>query len=159
TVPGHATGEHNAGGAALHVPLPGAARGRVKIVDVDHDVRTRRGEKAEVLEVSIAAKLDLDASVPLRAQAGSHDLHCAAKKGERRFPHAFKLDRQQLGHMVLAGRAQNIQGIEAPFGDILKSGPPQLIALSQAEFTGLFTGNHRAFLSTPCSTAALGWWR
>src|SRR5262249_40527904 len=115
-VPGYATGQHNAGGAALHVPFPGAARGRVKIVDVENDVRTRRGEKAEVLEVSVAAKLDLDSSVPLPAQVGSHDLYRATKECERRFPHAFEFDRQQLGHMVLARRAQNIQGIEAPFG-------------------------------------------
>src|SRR5262249_14217028 len=81
-VAGHAPGQHNARGAALHVPLPRAAHGLVKIVDVQHDLGAGRGKEAEVLEMSVPANLDFDAGTLSCSQISSHDLHRPAKEAK-----------------------------------------------------------------------------
>src|SRR6266853_3778503 len=60
TIAGDASGQNNAGGQPLYVPLPWAALGFVKIIDVERDLRAGRGEEAEVLDVRVPAHLDFN---------------------------------------------------------------------------------------------------
>jgi len=48
------------GGQALDIPLPGAAEGFVKIVDIEDDLCIGRGKEPEVSDMGITAKLDFD---------------------------------------------------------------------------------------------------
>ena len=50
--------DDNAGRESLNVPLPRRRQCFIEIVDVEEDVALRRGETAEVHQVSVAARLN-----------------------------------------------------------------------------------------------------
>ena len=79
---GFATGEDEAGGHALDVPLEGAADGLVEVVDVEDEAAVGRGEGAEVADVGVAAELGVDAGVGAEGEIAGHDGHRSAKESE-----------------------------------------------------------------------------
>jgi len=58
-----ASGEDEAYGEALDVPLEWAANGLVEVVDVEDEAAIGRGEGSEVADVRVAAELGEDAGV------------------------------------------------------------------------------------------------
>ena len=91
------------GGQALDIPLPGAAEGFVKIVDIEDDLCIGRGKEPEVSDMGITAKLDFDFGVFGRSQVGSHNLGCTPIEGEQRACHQVELDGQKFGQASPAG--------------------------------------------------------
>src|SRR5262249_234266 len=86
-----ASGEHEAGGHALQIPLEGRSAGFIEVIDVEDESAIRRGVSAEVAHVSIAADLRDDAGIGQRSEVGGHDRNSAAKETEGRCQHAFVL--------------------------------------------------------------------
>ena len=68
--------------------------GLIEIVQVEDQLAVRRGERAQVLHVRIAAQLSVEAGVGQSRQVGCHDGDCASKESERRQAHASVFDRQ-----------------------------------------------------------------
>ncbi len=52
-----AGGDDNAGRQSLDVPLPGSGQRFIEVVDVEENVALRRGEAAEIHQVSVATGL------------------------------------------------------------------------------------------------------
>src|SRR5579864_6636493 len=75
SVAGDTTGQNNAGGQPLYVPLPWAALGFVKVIDIERDLRAGRSEEAEVLNMRVSAHLHFNLGMRCVAQVGGHDLH------------------------------------------------------------------------------------
>ena len=64
---------YNAGSKALHISLPGSRKRLVEIVHVKDQIALRRGEKAKVTYMCIAADLHLDARDWRPGQVRRHD--------------------------------------------------------------------------------------
>ena len=77
-------GDDNARGQPLDVPLPWRRQCFVEIVDVEKDVALRRGEPAEIHQVSVAAGLHAKPGHCGRSQVSRHDGGRPAIEGERR---------------------------------------------------------------------------
>jgi hypothetical protein len=82
-----APGDGQTGRQPLHVPFPWTGQCFVEVVDVEHQVPLRRGEDAEVAEVSVPAGLDVQARTRSRGQIGRHDQCRTPVEGERRDQH------------------------------------------------------------------------
>ena len=90
-----APGDFNARGQAFEVPLPGADQHLVEIVQIDHDLRIRRAEHAEVVHVRIAVEHHVQPARGQGGEVGSHHRGRAAQKGEGRDRHARHAQRHQ----------------------------------------------------------------
>ncbi len=104
-------GDDDAGGQPLDVPLPRRRQGLVEIVDVEEDVALRRGEPAEIHQVSVAAGLDAKPGRRGRRQVGRHHRGRAAIEGERRLRHAPEADRDQLRNSAIVGLVQKLDRV------------------------------------------------
>src|SRR5690349_298664 len=93
-VPG---GDLEARGEALDIPLERAAQRLVEVVEVEDERPLRRGEAAEVREVRVAAKLDVEPRSRRRREVMRHYGGSAAVHRERRGEHAAVADRDELG--------------------------------------------------------------
>jgi hypothetical protein len=100
------SGDYDARPESLDVPFPRSRQGLVEIADIEEDVALRRGETAEIHDVSVAAGLHGKAGPRGRGQIGSHDRGCAAIEGEGRLGHAPKANRDQFRNSALVGLAQ-----------------------------------------------------
>ena len=110
------SGDDNAGREPLDVPLPGSRQGFVEIVDVEENVALRRGETAEIHQVSVAAGLHAKSGRRGRRQIGRHDRGRAAIEGERRLGHAGEADRDQFRDAAFVGLAQKLDRIAPILG-------------------------------------------
>ena len=111
-----AGGDDDAGRESLYIPLPGSRQGFVEIVDVEENVALRRGEAAEIHQVSIATGLDAKSGGRGRRQIGRHDRGRAAIEGERRLGHATEADRNQFWDAAFVGLAQKLDRIAPILG-------------------------------------------
>ena len=109
-------GDDDAGRQPLDVPLPWRRQGFVEIVDVEEDVALRRGEAAEIHEVSVAARLHAKPGGGGRGQVGRHDRGRAAIEGERRLRHAPEAYRDQLRNPAFIGLVQKLDRIAPVLG-------------------------------------------
>ena len=91
-----AGGDRETGRHPLHVVLKRPRQGLVKVVQVEQQPPFRRGEHAEIRQVSIAAQLDIQARHRGVLQVRGHDLGRAPVKGERRDHHPAVADRHQV---------------------------------------------------------------
>src|SRR5580658_2876821 len=90
-------GDVDADGEALDIPFPRSRQRLVEIVDVEDEISFGRGEDAEVLQVTIAASLDVDARIGGEgAQIVRHEARDAAQEGKRRSRHARVSHRDQV---------------------------------------------------------------
>jgi len=71
----HLACQDNAGGHPFYVPLPGTALGFVKVIDVERNLRVRRGKEPEILNVRISAQLDFNFGVARFPQICSHNFN------------------------------------------------------------------------------------
>ncbi|MNZ28203.1 hypothetical protein D3C78_454290 [compost metagenome] len=106
-------GDHEAGGQALDVPLPGRGEGLVEVVDVEHQVALGGGEETEVEQVAVAAGLHADAGAGHGRQVVGHQAGRAAQEGEGAAQHAPVADRHQLLQAVLVGLLEDGDGVAA----------------------------------------------
>ena len=96
-----ATEHLDAGGEALHIPLPRAGKRLVEIVDVEQDLALGGTEEAEVRQMRVAAELNVDAGARGGSQIRGHDQCCTTVERERRVEHPSVPDRHELGHPAL----------------------------------------------------------
>ena len=96
-----APGDLKARREALDVPFPGAGKGLVEVVDVEHQAAIGGGEDAEVRQVGIAAELDLEPGLGSLLEVHRHDRRRAAIERERRGEHPPVADRNELGDTAL----------------------------------------------------------
>jgi hypothetical protein len=82
----------------LHVPFPRSGKGLVEVVEVEQQLPLRRGERAEVGQMRIAAKLDPNAALWRTGEVRGHDVRRPAIEGNRRSGHAAAADRYELWH-------------------------------------------------------------
>ena len=106
-------GEREGGDKTRDVPVPWRRQGFIEIVDVEDDLAFRGGEAAEIEQMTIAGGLDMEASCRGSREVCRHDTRGAATESKRRLRHAAKLDRNQFGHPVLVGFAQQIDRVGA----------------------------------------------
>ena len=89
-----------AGGEALHVPLPRSRQRLVEVVHVEHEAALGRGVGAEVREVRVAAGLYLDAGRGRAGEVARHH-HCrAAEEREGRGGHPSTSHRDEPAEAV-----------------------------------------------------------
>ena len=91
-------GNLEAGRQALHIPLPGAGKCLVKVVDVEDQAALGRAEHPEVGQMGVTAALHGDARVRRGGQIVGHDQRRTAEEGEGRDQHAPIPDGNQFGH-------------------------------------------------------------
>ena len=103
--------DHQARREALHVPLPGRRQRLVEIVHIEHQAPLRRPEDAEVREMSITARLDVEAGPRRCGQIRRHDQRPAAIEGERRHEHPPVANGYQVRHSKLLLAPQQLNGI------------------------------------------------
>jgi hypothetical protein len=128
-LPIFASGEHEADGHALQVPLEGCGAGLVEVVDVEDETAIGRGVGAEIANVGVAADLREDAGVGQRGEIRGHDRHSAAKEAEGRSEHALVFQRDEGRHTSAHGAGNG--------GDRRASGgrrPPVRVLLSTQLF-------------------------
>ena len=101
-----AGGDREAGRHALYIPLPGARRGFVKIVDVEDDVAFRCGKSAEIDEMTVATRLHFQPGGWCSRQVGGHDPRRHTIEGEWRREHPPIPDRNELLHSADVRLAQ-----------------------------------------------------
>src|SRR5215217_6671838 len=89
-------GHHEARGEAFDVPLPGSRQGLVEIVEIEEQGALRGGVRPKVQEVSIAAKLSLDAGLRGASEVVGHDDGRPAHECEQRSHHARVPDRYEV---------------------------------------------------------------
>src|SRR5215204_1409878 len=94
------SGDFQASGQALDIPLEGTGVGFVKVVEVEHELSLRRGENPKIAEVSIAADLRGEVRARTFGEIARHDQRRSAVKGEGGDEHASVADGDQLGHAV-----------------------------------------------------------
>ncbi len=111
-----AGGDDDAGRESLDVPLPGSRQGFVEIVYIEEDVALRRGEAAEIHQVSVAASLHAQSGLWGRRQIGRHDRGRPAIEGERRLGHASEANWDQRRDSALVGLAQKLDRIAPILG-------------------------------------------
>src|SRR5205807_823624 len=135
-------GEHDAGGHSLNVPLPWTAEGLIEIIHIEDDLGVGRGEKAEVVYMSVASQLHFYPGVLGGRQVSGHDFHSPAKKREQRERHALKFDRNQLGYTALAGFRYDFYRIKAAGAraKVIQFGAAQMLALRPPIFGRLLSG-------------------
>ena len=90
--------DRDAGGEALHVPLPRRRERLVEVVHVEHEVAFRGREHAEVEQVGVAARLDPEPAGRRGREVVGHDLGRAAEERERRHQHPPDPDRHEVAH-------------------------------------------------------------
>src|SRR5262249_5418173 len=96
-----ATGDNKACGQALYVPLPGGWQGFVKIVDIEDFPSLRRGEHAEVQQMSVAAGLYAEPGSRRARQVRGHIQRRASIERKRRLHHASVANGDELGNTSL----------------------------------------------------------
>jgi hypothetical protein len=72
----------DARGQALEIPFPGADQHLVEIIQIDHDLRIRRAEDAEVVHVRVAVEHHVKPARWQGGEVGSHHRSRAAQEGE-----------------------------------------------------------------------------
>src|SRR3954452_8414293 len=92
--------QNDAGSHPFYVPFPGAALRFIKVIDVERNLRVRRGKEPEIFDVRIPAHLNFNLGVAVSPKIASHNFNRAAEENEWRFAHQLKLDRQKLGDAV-----------------------------------------------------------
>jgi hypothetical protein len=92
---GLASAQDQAGAQSLEVPFERRRQGLVEIVDVEHRPAFRRGEAAEIGQVTVAAALHHEPGPLCPRQVGGHHRGGAAQERQRRGLHAAVADRQQ----------------------------------------------------------------
>ncbi len=88
---------HHAGRQPFEVPLPGARRGLVEVVDVEQQPSLGRGEHPEVRHVGVSAQLDVQAGRGGPGEIGGHEARRAAQEGEGRLEHPPPPHRHEVG--------------------------------------------------------------
>ena len=105
--PDLAGGHDDARRESLHVPLPRPGVRLVEVVQVDDEVALGGGEHAEVHQMCVAARPDLEPrSTGVRDEIERHHRRRAAVKSERRLEHAPPAD----GHELLKSR--RVRGVD-----------------------------------------------
>ena len=79
-----------------HSNGPGSVSSKSLMLKIEPSIR--RGERAEVREVGVAAELDLQAGAGRVREVGGHEVGGAAVERERGHEHPPVADRDQLGH-------------------------------------------------------------
>ncbi len=107
-VPGcdHDTGDH-----AFEVPLPGAVRRLVEIVEVEDHRALGGGEESEVGDVGVAADDDLGVRVDAGAEVGGLDGGAAAVERERAGEHAAGAQRNEVGQACRVLRLEDAERV------------------------------------------------
>ena len=108
-------------GESLDVPLPRGREGLVEVVDREDDPPLRRGESAEVGEMSVSAALDVDSRGRRGSQVGRHREGRPAVEGERGAGHAPVTEGEQLRHPPLLRREDHLDRV-LPAGGGLPGG-------------------------------------
>ena len=116
---------------ALEVPFPRAGIRLVEIVDAEDEVALRRGERAEVRHVHVAAGLHRESGDRRRRDVADHDRRGAPQKRERRRQHAGMADRQQLRQASFCLRFEDCDRVAARWGLVFRMGGERDLA-SQA---------------------------
>lgn len=93
----------------FQIPLPGRPGGLVEIVEVEHERALRRGVEAEVRDVGVSARGDVDGGRGIAGEVGRHDRGSPAVEGERRSGHPLDPQGDEFGH---AGRVLRVQDPE-----------------------------------------------
>ena len=130
-----ASGEQEAGGHSLDVPLEGASDGFVEIVDVEDEAAIGRGKGPKVANVRIATELGENTRVGAKREIAGHDGHRSAEETEGRNCHAVVLDGSECGNAAAHGVGEELQRIGAaefglPFGE---NSTGRVLALGLAE--------------------------
>ena len=81
---------------ALQVPFPRCRERLVEVVEVEDQIPLGRGERTEVQQVAVAARLHLDAGGRQGGEVVRHQSRRAAQEGERSSDHASVADRHQF---------------------------------------------------------------
>ena len=120
----------------------GAGRSFVEIVDVEEDVALRRGETAEIHQMSVAAGLHAKSARRSRRQIGRHDCGRAAIESKRRLGHAGEAQRDQGGDAAFVSLAQKLDWIPPTLGRLPTSvrGTQRRIAQRPARGAALVRG-------------------
>ena len=105
----------------LDVPLERARQRLVEVVDAEDEAPIRRGERAEVGQVGVAAELDLAARARRVGQVRGHLRRGPAEEGERRHQHPPVAERHELrdpGGGLLVEQLDRIGAVRRrlPFG-------------------------------------------
>src|SRR5262249_8087017 len=98
---------------SLQVPFEGTVHRLVEIVDVENEVAVRRRIGAQILDMSVAADLDVKSRPWQGRQGGGHDRRRAADEAGRRRSHSSELDRQHRLEPPAVNRPKNVEGIAA----------------------------------------------
>jgi hypothetical protein len=114
-------GNGGAGRQALEVPLPGAGKDLVEVVDGEHQVAFGRAENAEVGDMHVAAGVHLQAGHGRRSEVRRHHRGRAAQEGERRGQHPREAHWHELLGTSEVLRLENRNGIGA-IGALAKVG-------------------------------------
>ena len=89
--------EVQARGQALDVPLPRRGQRLVEVVDGEGEVAFGRREVAEVADVGVAARLDVQSGRRCRREVECHHRRRAAQEAERRLGHARVANGHEVG--------------------------------------------------------------
>ena len=96
-----AAGQHEAGGQAFHVPLPGGGEGLVQVVDVEDHAPFGGGVRPEVQQMTVAARLHANPACGRAGQVRGHVERRPSIEGERRLQHAAVANGDELGDASL----------------------------------------------------------
>jgi hypothetical protein len=96
-----AASNHETGRQAFEVPLPRAGQRLVEVVQIEHDVALRCGEEAEVGQMGIAARLDVQAAPRNRGEVLGHHRRRTAQKREWRARHPAVSNRHEVRQPIL----------------------------------------------------------
>ncbi|MNF93408.1 hypothetical protein D3C84_760820 [compost metagenome] len=133
-------GHHETRHQTFDIPLPGAGMGLIEVIDAEQQVAFRRGETAEVHQVTVTTDRRHQTHVRRAGQVVSLQQRVAAIKGEWRHQHATVAQLDQRIDPSLAGSLDQWQRVTTGFsGGRLSTARAvfsSVLALLQAVFEG-----------------------
>ena len=111
--PAITSGDLEARGEPLDIPLPRTGKRLVEVVDVEHHLALGGAEQTEVRQVSVAAELHRDPRPRGGRQIGRHDQRGAPVERERRHQHPPVPDRDKFGDAGRGLLLEQLDGVGA----------------------------------------------
>ena len=107
------SGDREAGGEPLHVPLERSRQRLVEVVETEDEPPIRCGVDAEVREVRVSAELRVQSRPRPVGEVGCHEIRPAAEEGERGGQHAPVPNGAELGKTRLSLLLEKIDRVSA----------------------------------------------
>ena len=108
-----AAGQHDTGSHAFYIPFPRSVNGLVEVVDIENQLAVwSSSERAEVLDVSVAADLNLNSGAGQLREVRGHQRRRAPVERKRRRSHAGVLERNQLFSAFPVCQSHQFDGVE-----------------------------------------------